>query len=47
MKTKAQIIARIKEIEKEMNENDGELTTLQYHEFLGKLRALNWVMNKD
>lgn len=45
MKTKAQIRERIKEVEDAINELD--LTRETYNFNLGKLKALNWVLNSD
>jgi len=48
MKTKTQILYRIREIEGEMNSLDpSSKLRIDYYTNLGRLKALNWVLNKD
>ena len=52
MRKKAEILRKLHDIESEINGLDGTstkegLTVMQYYEHLGRIKALNWVLNKD
>jgi hypothetical protein len=44
MRKKEEILNRIKDLEEEFQ---NQLSQEQYHEIVGKIKTLNWVLNPD